>query len=307
MGQAKARMMEMQEEEYRQAHWECPVCEEPNVSEVDIPAINTAGEPSDMNASDSAQIECEGCGEVFSGTIHNSIGGIEFEFFYENGDLIEIEHVDQHSYYDYDAEFEDYWQPSDDPNDVFEVTMEGMHNLIHVKSPSDHDKQLLNRVIFSQIITALEAYLADTLINLVKGDTDVQHKLYTSDVELKKVKFDASKIIKRPHMPELHLVSWLQRKSFHNFPMVDELFQAALGVSIYENEAFETLLNEAKDYRHDCVHRNGKTIDGEKLEIFNRDYVRSIAAAAERLVSNIEQKVVAYDLSKFAKNHSPTL
>lgn len=297
MGIAKAHMMEMQEDEYRQAHWECPECEYGNISEIDIPPIDTASEhASDMNASDNAIIYCEECQTEFEGQIYNSMFGPEFNFRDKEGNSIEIEHRSQ--YEQFEIDYEDYWQPSDDPNDVFEVTIEGMYNLMSVSSPSPHDKQLLKRVIFSQIITALEAYLADTLINLVKDDADIQHKLYSTDDQLKKVKFEAAKIIKRPQIPENHLIYWLQRKSFHDFPMVDALFKIALGVSIYEDEAAKTLLDDARGHRHDCVHRNGKTIDGKKLEIFNRAYVESIATAAESMVHKIELKVVAHNNAK---------
>lgn len=299
MGQAKARWMEQQEEEYREAHWECPECETENVSEVDIPAVSEAGEAREMSASVDQEIECEGCDKIFKGTINNFIGNIEFDFRDENRDPIEIQHVSQHLDYGYEPYEEDYiWVPSDDPNDVFEVTIKGMRNLLRIDSPSEHDEQLLNRVIFSQIITALEAYLADTLINLVKGDKDIQHKLYTADKDLKKVKFEAAKIIKRPHIPESYLINWLQHKSFHDFPMVDDLFQAALGTSIYVNDENKTLLDAARHHRHDCVHRNGKTKDGDKLDIFDETYIRSIMSAAEALVSKIEWDSQIYKRDK---------
>lgn len=302
MGLAKARMMELQEEQYHQAHWECPECDYGNISEIDIPPINTAAEKaSDMQASDTAFLHCEDCETEFEGLIHHNMFGLEFDFRDKAGKSIVIEHISQFSQDEYDYEYEDIWVPSDDPYDVFEVTMQGMHNLMSVSSPSPHDKQLLKRVIFSQIITALEAYLADTLIKLVKGDIDVQHKLYSNDKHLKKVTFEAAKIIKRPHIPENYLVNWLQRKSFHDFPMVDNLFKIALGVSIYESKEARTLLDEARLHRHDCVHRNGKTVEGDKLDIFDTAYVESIASAAGTLAHNIEIKVVAYENAKAFK------
>ena len=295
MGIAKRLMEEIEEGRIRTAEWDCPVCETPNESYFDVPDINfSSDDASDYHGVEGFQIECQNCGFKKTGQVSNGTGGLHFDIYGPNNGPIHIETpgYDEYERQQYEGDF--YWEPSDDPNDVFEVTMEGMHNLLQVKSPSEHDKQLLKRVIFSQIITALEAYLADTIINLVKGDTDIQHKLYSTIKDLKTVKFEASKIIKRPHLPEAHLINWLQGKSFHNFPMVDELFKAALGISIYEDEAHEKLLNEAKDYRHDCVHRNGKTKAGDKLEIFDKTYVESVTSAAESLVIKVEQKVVAY-------------
>lgn len=295
MGIAKRLMEDLQEERISTAEWECPVCETPNESYFDVPEVNySSDDASDYYGIEGFQIECEDCGFKKTGQVSNGAGGLHFDIYGPDGEPIHIETPGYDEYERLQYEEDYYWEPSDDPNDVFEVTMEGMRNLLHVKSPSEHDKQLLKRVIFSQIITALEAYLADTIINLVKGDTDIQHKLYSTIKDLKAVKFEASKIIKRPHLPEAYLIHWLQGKSFHNFPMVDELFKAALGISIYDDEAHETLLNEAKDYRHDCVHRNGKTKAGDKLEIFDRAYVDSVASAAENLVLKVEQKVVAY-------------
>lgn len=308
MGQAKRLMEDLEDGIIRTAEWECPECETHNEDYFDVPEVNfSSDDASDYNAEEQFHIECKECGFTSTGIVGNGAGGLHFNINGADGEHIHIETPGYDAYEKRQYEEEHYWEPSDDPNDVFEVTMEGMLNLLQIKSPSAHDKQLLNRVIFSQIITALEAYLADTLINLVKGNAEVQHKLYTTDPDLKKVKFDAAKIIKRPHIPETHLISWIQRKSFHDFPMANKLFNIVLNIEIYKDDEHEKLLNEAKENRHHCVHRNGKTMDGDKLDIFDKAYIHSVADAAESLVLKVENRVLAHLLSLRASEskHTP--
>jgi hypothetical protein len=40
MGLTKRRWMEALEAEGKHAQWECPVCEEPNISDFEIPEVN---------------------------------------------------------------------------------------------------------------------------------------------------------------------------------------------------------------------------------------------------------------------------
>ncbi len=289
MGIAK-RMMEEAESSF-EAQWECPNCDHPNETYFEIPTIDmTSDYARDYHGSDTAEWECEECAHTIEGLITNGSNGVGFEFLDNEGERIHIEAETPRDddYHDYFDEWEPLWTPSESPDDVYKVTLDGMRNLIGNESPSEHDDQLLNRLIFSQIITALEAYLADSLINLVKGDKEIQKKLFAHDQELKKVKFTGIEILENPDLPEKALIQHLQKLSFHNFPTIDKLFKTAIGTSIFVDDMQRDLLNAARIHRHDCVHRNGKTKEGEKLKIFDNAYILSIANSADSLVRHMQ-------------------
>ena len=187
--------------------------------------------------------------------------------------------------------------PSENPDDEFYVTMQGMRNLMRKTSPSEYDAQLLNRVIFTQIITAIEAYLSDTLQNAIEKDVEAQRKIYLTNKKMQKVSFKASKLLADQELPKKHLMIYLRGISFHNFPVIDRLYQNSLGTSIFANSDDRNLINKARLFRHHCVHRNGKDNDGKKLKIFNNEYVESIADAADRMISKIRRGLAPLDFS----------
>ena len=123
----------------------------------------------------------------------------------------------------------------------------------------------------------------------------IQKQLYALDKELKGEKFTGTQILEDPDLPEKALIQYLQRLSFHNFPIIDNLFKIAINHSIFKDDDQRNLLNAARIYRHDCVHRNGKTKDGESLKIFDNDYVIEIANSAENLVKQLEYKLAFPD------------
>jgi hypothetical protein len=61
-------------------------------------------------------------------------------------------------------------------------------------------RHLINRLMFSHQVTALEAYLGDTLLNAVAGDAEAMQRLINDDDELAKEKFTLAEIRKEPDL-----------------------------------------------------------------------------------------------------------
>ncbi|WP_271567226.1 hypothetical protein [Bradyrhizobium sp. CCBAU 11386] len=115
---------------------------------------------------------------------------------------------------------------------------------------------LLNRMIFAQQIEGLQAYLADTLINLVKNDSDAMKRLITGDSDLLAKKFSLSEISANAQPIEQEVLSHLRSIVYHNIPKVRALYKIAANVDIFEMlGASKDRLFKAIEYRHDCVHR----------------------------------------------------
>lgn len=291
MGRAKERMMDIQEGNLCIARWKCPNCKTDNETDYEPPSISFGGEAREMSNSDTLTLYCDNCSAEYEGTIWNELGHISFMFDEDNGVEFEIEADDIHQlYHDYD-----FWEPSDSPDDEFYVTMEGMRHLMASQSPSEYDDQLLNRVIFTQIITAIETYLSDTLLNVVDDDVEAQQKIYATDKKMQKVVFKASKLLTDAQLPKKHLMVYLQSVSFHEFPMIDNLYQISLSTSIFANDEDRRLMNKARILRHHCVHRNGKDTKGTKLRNFNNEYIKSIADAADRMIFHIRSALTSRD------------
>jgi hypothetical protein len=192
-------------------------------------------------------------------------------------------------------EYSDEWfepPPPDDPFTVFMDSYHGSSDLL-AQSGSADGGHLVNRLVFSHQVTALEAYLGDTLKNEVFRDRQVMQRLIDKDADLKIQKFTLAEMAKEPKLIERIVREHLQGVMYHNLPKVDVLYRIALEFRILNLAADKDSLFAAVLLRHDCVHRNGSDKDGQELKVFTKTFVQQTADSIRDLVQNIEQAVRA--------------
>jgi hypothetical protein len=101
-------------------------------------------------------------------------------------------------------EYSDDWfepPPPDDPFTVFMGSYHGSSDLL-AQSGSSDGGHLVNRLVFSHQVTALEAYLGDTLKNEVLRDQQAMQRLIEQDSDLKSRKFTLAEIAEEPKLIE---------------------------------------------------------------------------------------------------------
>ena len=186
------------------------------------------------------------------------------------------------------------WLDYDVPASPFTVFMDSYHHTGDLMADvgKDDGRYLLNRLIFSHQVTALEAYLGDTLLNVVASDPDAMQRLIDADDELSKQKFTLAEIRKEPGLVERKVREHLRAILYHNLAKVDALYNIALGIRILSLTDKKAYLFQAVMLRHDCVHRNGFDKDGQELSIFTRERVRETADIIRSLVKSIERAVL---------------
>jgi hypothetical protein len=182
--------------------------------------------------------------------------------------------------------------PPDDPFTIFMSSYHGSGDLL-AENGSDDGGHLVNRLVFSHQVTALEAYLGDTLKNEVFRDLDAMRRLVDQDIDLKKEKFTLAEISKEPELVEKKVREHLRGIMYHNLARVDVLYKIALGVRMLDLAADTKPLFAAVMLRHDCVHRNGADKDGRPLDVFTKTFVQQTADTIRDFVRSVENAVVA--------------
>jgi hypothetical protein len=182
--------------------------------------------------------------------------------------------------------------PPDDPFTVFTNSYHGSSDLL-AQSGSIDGGHLVNRLVFSHQVTALEAYLGDTLKNEVMRDRLAMQRLIDNDLDLKARKFSLAEIAQDPKLIDRIVREHLCGIMYHNLPKVDVLYRIALEFGILSLAADKDSLFTAVHLRHDCVHRNGSDKDGNELKVFTKTFVQETADSIKDLVQRIEQSVVA--------------
>jgi len=187
----------------------------------------------------------------------------------------------------------DDWLAYEAPANPYRVFMDSYHHTgdllaDHGGVRGDH---LVNRMIFSQQITALEAYLGDTLLNEVMGDKAAMQRLIDKDADLAKEKFTLSEVSKDPGLVERKVRTHLREVMYHNLKKVDVLYNIALGVQILDLATDKASLFKAVLLRHDCVHRNVFDKEGNEIDVFTKAFVQDTADLIKTFVEDIQKAV----------------
>jgi hypothetical protein len=189
----------------------------------------------------------------------------------------------------------DEWFEPPPPDDPFSVFMSSYHSSsdLLARSGSADGGNLVNRLVFSHQVTALEAYLGDTLKNEVFRDRQAMQRLIDKDADLKIQRFTLAEMAKEPQLIERIVREHLQGIMYHNLPRVDVLYRIALEFRILNLAADKDSLFAAVLLRHDCVHRNGSGKDGQELRVFTKTFVQQTADSIKDFVQSIERAVRA--------------
>lgn len=213
---------------------------------------------------------------------------------YQNTDAGKHEIVED---FDYGLEHEepapDDWLNYEAPRNPYTIFMNSYHHTGDLLADHGraHGAFLLNRMVFSHQITALEAYLGDTLINEVMDDEVALQRLIGMAEELVGAKFTLTEIAKSPDLVQKTVRTYLRAVLYHNLAKVDVLYNIALGFRILNLAKDKPSLFKAVSRRHDCVHRNGFDKDGNELKVFTKEFVQDTADLIRDLVDSIEKAV----------------
>jgi hypothetical protein len=165
---------------------------------------------------------------------------------------------------DYDEEFE---FEANKRGDAYQFFIERL-NEADALAGVDIDPQrqpLLRQLLYSSLIAALEAYLADTVSYWVTVDRKVFRQFVSTCDDFKVQKLSLSQIFDRMDDLQHDVERYLQTLVWHRLDKVVPLLADSLNIARPEIGA----LMKHIVIRHDIVHRGGKTKDGRGVVITN--------------------------------------
>jgi len=215
---------------------------------------------------------------------------------YHNTDTGPHEIIEDFNYgFEHGEPERDEWVDYSVPDDPFTIFMSSYHHTgdLLADHGGDSGGHLVNRMIFSHQITAMEAYLADRLINEIESDSHAFERLLANDEDLVKEKITLAEISKDAALVGRRVREHLRSIQYHNLAKVDALYNIALGIRILNLASDKASLFRAVVLRHDCVHRNGFDKDGNELKIFTKAFVQETADLIKALIGSIERALRA--------------
>lgn len=177
---------------------------------------------------------------------------------------------------EYNKEFTSFYE-------VFSLAISDTSSLIEL-SP---DNNTLARLLYANVITALETYLSDTLKKQVLNKEAIKRRFIQTNDAFKE-KMSVNDIFRRLENLNRDIVTVIDMISFHNLDKTTGLYKSVL----YTQFPVELLpnLKRAIENRHDIVHRNGKTVHGQIVDISMKD-VKDLIELVNATVQHIDKQV----------------
>lgn len=135
---------------------------------------------------------------------------------------------------------------------------------LKVLSDGSTSNVVLQRMCYSSIITAMEAYLSDIMKRSVR-EPAIRRRFVETSKLFDGEKFKLSMMFKLLDGLEERIDVELNKLSFHNIRVAEDIFREVLLISFPEKE--RDILNRAVLLRHDIVHRNGKHTTGREVSV----------------------------------------
>lgn len=283
----------------------CPVCSEIISKEIDVPEPDYSAEKSrDMTVDGEVEIECDSCGNVFDGDIW--AGPLQCDITLREHEDVNVS-CSSPGYDRPPEDWEEYWGTPEHPGEIFDANYEQLHKIIDTQATAD-GSSLMNRMIFAQIITFLEAYFCDNLITGIQNHKECLLRFASKDGSIQNEPIPAAAVLQDPEIVVKKIVRNLkENRLYHNFGKqadpTSKTKPKLEGVPLWYRHAFDfsltpsdDILDELRGYaalRHDCVHRNGETKDGETLTMFNKDYLLKALYTAKAVVEHIDKNMTA--------------
>jgi hypothetical protein len=167
--------------------------------------------------------------------------------------------------------------------EAFQRSIVSVQRLLEVQiEPADW--QCFQRLLYQNVVTALETYLSDNFISSVAGNPALLRKFVETCPYFKTQKVAVSDAYKTVEELQQTVGKYLFKLVWHRLGQVKAMFRDTLGVDF---PADMDDLFKAVEVRHDLVHRNGRK-EGGGEHLLNTDDILKLIKAASTFVGWIE-------------------
>lgn len=265
----------------------CPFCGEENETDalyVPTPDFSAETHHDSVNSED-YEHQCHKCDHLFEITVYNGFYGGDGEISdIDEGVSVEEDFPEE----DYEEEYKSAY--------FDEHVRETIDVLDKIEVLDEVSKKLLYRTLYANVISSMEAYLSDRLIQKVLSSEETKRRFVESFKIYEETKFSLSEIFKKMEELDVRIKKTLRDIIYHNLPVIKNIYRSTLDIDLGDISN----LMKCISIRHDIVHRNGKDKDGN-LRIINKDDVLNIATSVSEFILNIENQFTDKDIDNTLK------
>ncbi len=274
--------------------FECLECGDFVYSEdFQVPGLNLAAEKSrDLAVTDEFSAHCDSCGADYELYVESEPGGAHVDSYTGDVTHMTCEHRVTSPAPEYlDDYFEDYLDAVTSNTEFYQTFEDGLHGVRQLAERVDglpsHLADALARMLYANVITLLETYLSDALVNTTMSDEGRVKQAVRKLRHFREQKIPLSAVLDRAGTVGEDVKRYLVSVLYHDLDAVTELYGVVLGVEL---PTVPEVLTKAIGVRHDVVHRNGKDKEGGDINI-EAENVLNLADVAEGFVSELDGKI----------------
>lgn len=178
------------------------------------------------------------------------------------------------------------------PYDVFYKSYKEIEALAGAAVAKTLD-QLMSKLIYQQYITMMETFLSDTFVEMCARDTTVINSIVMKVETWRDHTIKMRDIAENEFVYRETVLTWLRGISWHDMKKADKICRAVFSCSIYPDEDTRQRVELAVSVRHDLVHRNGRTKEGQ-LQRISPDDLYEVASGVQSVVKHVHDKYMSW-------------
>lgn len=179
-------------------------------------------------------------------------------------------------------EFDDWYYTGDDPQfrcaTLYADFEHQINNLIELINNTS--QEILLKMSMSYAITLMESCLKDLLLTIALASDENKRNALTKIDGLKQTTIPLSEVMGinvdayTDDIITKHLIG--RTINYHKISVVVSIFQAVVGRIAHDPKNYFGEINKIIELRHDLVHRDGKTIEGNIHKLVSGDIITNL-------------------------------
>ena len=276
----------------------CDNCSHEVISEeIAVPTPDYLAETAHDSYSDNdGYATCPNCDKSFDITVWASYadGYIDISDIEDENivDVIEIQEANLDEYYE--EQIQTYLFNSNSL-DIFNREILNIEKLNDMNVGNKNLEITLKRQLYSGIVTCMEDYLSDKLINSVLKNNELFKRFVKTFHGIRDRKFSLNEIFEKQEQLVNIVKKELLDIIYHDLPKVKGMYEDTFQISFPKFGEIIKIVSQ----RHDMVHRNGKTKEGYTIGI-DKEKITETATKIKEFVHAIDiLTVVQFDKEEY--------
>lgn len=180
----------------------------------------------------------------------------------------------------------DWFIYTSEAKSIFDTQITNARNLVQAGITDPSQNHSFNTMIFGYVVAAMEKYLFTVFVQKIFNSQQFKNKFISQEI---KKNFPLSDFATSPNFVDEKVLEALHKISFHNVGTSKDLFKNILNHNLMTDDQSQYFINSV-GIRHDCAHRGGYDIKGNKTNITTQmieELISNVCTVVENVETNI--------------------